>query len=193
MDLLDQCAKIFRFPPKRVTILCVAIFSIASNQASFSQELTNCGQPDFDRFTDRGVFLWQNCGTGDWFLRATNGGVPGETGFNGNLKLSADIEFIAGFNLDPGVNGNQDTLDTSDPRNIDFSFRVFVTAQDGINFRVDPDALACMSITNTANAPVVVGQNSIDFTRPVNIQTLTREGCVGPVLTSPIMLLLLGD
>ncbi len=193
MDFIKRYANFFKFAGKYVAIFSFTLFSITTSQASFAQEMperTNCGIPDFDRFTDRGVFLWQNCGDGLWFLRTSNGGLPGELETNGTLELQSTVQFLTGFNLDPGISGNQDLLDASDPTNIIFRFRVFVTAQDGMNFRVAPDEVACISITNSADAPVIVGQNNIPFTRPFNIHTLTSEGCAGGGL-GPIMSLLL--
>jgi hypothetical protein len=34
-----------------------------------------CGTPTFDRATEQALFVWQHCTTGEWFVRATAGGV----------------------------------------------------------------------------------------------------------------------
>lgn len=203
MDFINRSANFFKFACKYVAIICVtvsslAMFAIATSQVSFAQtilERTNCGIPNFNRFTDRGVFLWQNCGTGDWFMRTSNGGLPGELETNGRLTLSSasDIQFLSGFNLDPGVSGEQDLLDASDPSNIIFRFRVFVTAQDGMNFRINPDTIACMTVSNSAGVPIAVGANNIEFTAPFNIQTLTAQGCAGASVSNIMSLLLIDD
>jgi len=187
MDVSKRIANFSKFALKLIT---VTVFYLTACQPGFAQMPTNCGQPDFDRFSDRGLFLWQNCGTGDWFLRATNGGLSGEFRAEGSLRLASDIEFITGFNLDAGDSGTQDLLDSSNPRNVVFRFRVFTSAQDGADFRVDPTSQTCLFVNNSAGVPIVVGQNNLELRTPLNIQTLSSVGCVS---ISPIISLLLED
>lgn len=197
MDFIKNYANYFKFAGKFAAVFCVTVFSISTTQVGFAQQVMgdrlNCGQPSFDRFTQRGVFLWQDCTSGLWFMRTTNGGLPGELETNGTLMLRSTIQFLTGFNLDPGVSGNQDLLDFSDPTNVIFRFRVFVTAQDGMNFRVAEDEDACMSITNSAGVPVIVGANNTPFSTPFNLNTMTAEGCAGTLVNQIMTTLLLTE
>ncbi len=194
MDFLNGNAVFFKIANRRIAVVLVALFSITISQASMAQIImgdeTNCGQPDFSRFTDRGVFVWQNCGSGDWSLRTTNGGQGDELATEGRLTSSSEVMDFEGFNLDPGPSGMQDLVDSSDLTDIDFRLRVFNVAQDGFNFRLDEEATTCLFVRNSADVPVVVGRNNIEFSAPFNLQTLTPSRCV-PL--TPIISLIIED
>lgn len=190
MDIIIGHVNSFKFAHKIIFLLSAVIFFVTTAQSSFAQERTNCGRPNFDRSSERGVFLWQNCATGDWFIRTTNGGLNGELRTEGRLSLSNNIESIEGFNLDAGDSGQQDLLDFSNPRNIIFRFRIFSAAQDGANFQIASNSRACLFIRNSANLPVIVGRNNLELRSPFNIQTLNGAGCA---VISPIISLLLDD
>ena len=150
--------------------------------SSFSHAMdTPCGAPDYDKTTDQGLYLWQNCGTGEWFFRISSGSAPqsNEYRVSGSLQLSHPIQSIVEFEPD---NEGQDTLDTSDPENIEFTFRVWGDNQDGFDFKLANNTTACLKIAQPSGTPVVISSNNNTVVMPANIKKLDQSDCV--VLTS---------
>lgn len=167
--------------------------------SSFAQSAgVECGRPDFNRFEDRGVFVWQNCGTGEWFIRAVSGGGS-EVRVTGGLGLTEPIAVINAFNLEFGdqSSGLPDSLDSSDAENINFLFRVFQTAQDGVDFQLQSppsDELACLRISTEPTVPIIFGQNNFAVTTTnINLATIDSRGCSAAFIVPPIELLLNQD
>lgn len=166
---------------------CLIALLFSSTLSAQAQPVSDsCGRPDFDRMTDRGFFIWQDCSTNRWFFRATNGGASSEFSAEGRLRLSEDIQSPAPFNLNNI--GVQDIFDLSDPQNVLFRFRVFTIAQDGIDFNLAPDSDACLFVKTSDGSPIVVGRNNLEFSSPLNLNTLSTAKCV---TTTPINYLLL--
>ena len=59
---------------------------------SVTPPATECGQPAYDSATDAGVFIWKDCGTGEWSVRVTGGGSS--TG----LSYQGMVESAGGYN-----------------------------------------------------------------------------------------------
>lgn len=169
-------------------LCCLIVFVLTASSQASAQTADNCGRPDFDRNTDRGFFIWQDCPTGDWFFRATNGGTSSEFTVEGRLRLSSDIQEPEPFNLNNI--GVQDIFDFSDPQNVRFRFRVFSIAQDGIDFRLAPDTKACLFVRTSDGSPIIVGRNNVELRSPLNMNTLSGAGCV---VVEPFVFLLTDD
>ena len=179
-----------------------------------SQEDISCNRPDFDRTTDTGIYIWQICSTNEWFFRVSAGGLPaGPNGVEfrviGSLELSQPIVSIEEFSLAP-VNDEggpqvNDQLDTPtrnaaqmppipfDPENITFNLRVFAEAQDGFDFVLEEGTTACLTVSTSIDAPIVIGGDSTVVTSPINIETASKTLCLGGSVVPPTSLLLLDD
>lgn len=162
---------------------------------NYSVAASSCGVPNYNRATQDGIYLWQICGSKEWFMRAVGGGrnTNNELRVEGNLVSSNPIQTISGFSIDP-PDPNQnfpepDFVDISDRKNIKFRFRVWRDGQDGMDFKLPVNTTACLKIENPAGMPVFVGRSKIEITPPFNLLTLDGNGCSG--ITSFIQLLLL--
>ena len=156
---------------------------------------SSCGVPSYNRATQSGIYLWQVCGSKEWFMRAVGGGRTGtnELRVEGNLVLSKPIKSIVGFSIDP-PDPNQnfpvpDFVDSSDPKDIKFRFRVWRDGQDGIDFELPANATTCLKIETPAGMPVFVGRSKTEITPPFNLITLDGSGCSGIMSTLQMLLL----
>ena len=87
----------------------------------------SCGQPAFDAATESGVFIWRDCSTGTWHLRATAGGDYAL--FEGKVVSDLPLISLTAFNL----NGN-DRLTSVDSRQIDFLIQMWGSNINGFDF-----------------------------------------------------------
>jgi len=182
-----------------VTFLYVCLTT--STNVAFAQETTNCGQPDFDRMTDQGLFLWQHCASGDWSIRGTNGGQSPEFTVTGELVLSEPLEALTPFNLDDDCLAqtteelddckNDYLVDAIDPEKVKFRFRVFQVAQDGADFKLAPDSSACLIVKTNPKVPIIVGGDNVEFSSPLNIVSLKGGGTC--IRLEPVIYLLQED
>lgn len=161
-----------------------------STLAAAPADATTCGRPDYDRSKDRGIYVWQNCGTGQWFFRVSSGGRPPSDEFRveGRLQLDKPFASLNPFSLDSGLNGSQDLFETPDPETADFIFRVWVDAQDGFDFGLTNGTTACLKVNAPDDMPIVIGKDNITANSPVNLETLDPINCAS---TNPGLLLLL--
>jgi len=157
-------------------LCCLIILVLTTLSPTSAQTSDNCGRPTFDRNTDRGFFIWRDCPTNNWFFRAANGSRSDEFRVEGRLRLSNDIQSPEPFNLDNI--GTQDLFDSSDPQNVLFRFRVFASAQDGINFGLLPDTEACLFVSISDGSPIFVGRNKREFSSTIELGTLSGGSCI---------------
>lgn len=131
-----------------------------------------CFAPSYDRFTEAGVFLWDQCdGSGEWRIRVTGGGDPAGVFYEGNLAASSAISHT-GFSIE-----GHDVLDATDPQLLSFVLKTWNAAEDGIDFT--PGADTCLTINDTS-LPIYLGQNRDPVTSPFNLATLQACDVVPP-------------
>jgi len=120
--------------------------------------LPACGAPSpaYNKATENGIFLWNDCGTSRWHLRATGGGVT--TSFQGQLTAAPAL-----------VNLTAVSLEGSDRLPPSFVFNVSGTAQDGIDFSLPVDGQTCFRVDQPNNASVLAGSNRIQLTGGVSL------------------------
>lgn len=175
-----------------ITYLLVCLFLsygsfVSSNEAG---EASSCNMPDFDRTEDTGIFIWQMCSTEQWFFRVSAGGLTDgvELRVIGDLRLDKSISAIEPFSL-----AENDLLDFSDPQNINFNLRVFASAQDGFDFQLQEGTVACLNISTSIDAPIIIGGDNIEVTTPININTVDKTICITPGIVPSAFLLLNED
>ena len=126
-------------------------------------EPAECGEPNYDRTSEPGVFLWKDCSTsnGDsvWQLRVAGGGLAWSP-YIGSL-VSSNLVTATGEQLEPN-----DTLDGNLSDNgLDFTLNVANSALDGINFTIPANSQTCFDISQApATSQVYVGRNRLLLT-----------------------------
>jgi len=126
-------------------------------------EPSACDMPDYDRATEQAVFIWQDCNSGQWFMRATAGGSFVE--LIGSVQSSAPFTSVLPFSIEPN-----DILDfTTDPAVIDFVLRTNNTGQDGFDFEIAGDT--CF-ILEQPDLPIYAGVQRNLLSGAFDIETL---------------------
>ena len=177
-------------------LLFVQIGFISLNiDASFANG-TSCGKPTQNMMTKLGIYLWQNCGSGVWYLRVAGGGSTPINGLTveGSLQSNKAIPSVTGFSLEPAnpqeLNPQPDIVNKTDPKKIKFRFRVWNDARDGMDFKLPDNATVCLKVSSSLNIPVIVGKANTTVYPPINLLKSNSGGCVN---IAPILMLLLDD
>ncbi len=132
-------------------------------------EPEQCAELTFDRDTEPGIFLWQDCtvgGTEDvWNMTISGGGLP-FLPYQGALTST---------NL---VTATGDQLEANDTLNIgsngfDFILNVANRALDAVDFTIPMGGQTCFDAQQLpAGAQVFVGRNRVTSTGPFNLEDL---------------------
>ncbi|MEE9493957.1 MAG: Calx-beta domain-containing protein, partial [Gammaproteobacteria bacterium] len=139
-----------------------AILTIIDNQ------INPCGVPVYDRATEKALFVWQDCATGEWTVRATSGGDSNGAIHTGSVESSAAFASVSGFSIE-----GSDLLDnTTDPARIDYLMKMFGTGEDGFQFTPESGSSSCFRPTGPAGVPVLIGQGKSAVTGAFDLATL---------------------
>ncbi|HEX5787877.1 MAG TPA: FG-GAP-like repeat-containing protein [Woeseiaceae bacterium] len=123
-----------------------------------------CGAPTFDPATDRGLYVWQDCGSAEWFVRAVGGGV--NRTYRGRVQSDAPFATVVPFNIE-----GSDVLDfTTDPARIEYAMEVGNSGQDGFQFEIAGTA-ACLEL-DSPDVKVFVGAQRNPLTPPFDLVSL---------------------
>ncbi|MCG8426016.1 MAG: ASPIC/UnbV domain-containing protein, partial [Chromatiales bacterium] len=137
-------------------------------------EASACGQPDFDPATERGLFLWQDCPTATWHVRATAAG-PDKVVYNGLITAEQDFPSApVPFSIE-----QNDVLDASASRAISFMLSMRNSGQDGFSFDTPASGQVCFEVTAPPDVQLFVGVQKDAVGNTVNLGTL------GPCSTIP--------
>ncbi len=122
-----------------------------------------CGQPG-NYNTRPGLFVWQNCSTGQWHVRAAGGGAATAQEFDGRVVSDRPMTNISNFELDPV---DSVTRELNDKR-IRFDLFVIDFGEDGFSFQAAGAALKlCLKLP--VGGPVFLGKDGAQMTAPVNL------------------------
>jgi hypothetical protein len=113
-----------------------------------------CGQPAYDKAAQAALFVWNDCATNNWHIRATAGGQT--LIYRGSLTPVASLANLAGFSFETG-----DAL----PPN--FIMNVAGTGQDGLDFSL-PSGEVCLALT-APGVPIMAGSDRVQQTEPVSL------------------------
>jgi hypothetical protein len=128
-----------------------------------------CGPPPLNGATDKGVFVWRDCPSGEWRLRTAAAG--GEATYSGTITSGAAYTKVQGIAL-----SEFDQLDyTSNPKQVKFMFQTKGSNLDGVNFLPQDKLSACVRITAPAGSKVYYGPFRVPLTQPLNLDL--RTGC----------------
>ncbi|MDX9741851.1 MAG: hypothetical protein RBT81_11830, partial [Gammaproteobacteria bacterium] len=123
----------------------------------------SCGMPAYDAGRDDGIFLWRNCGTGEWHARLTAGGGP-QRGHGGGVNGSA-VSGVTSIALEA-----DDVLRTVGPTRLEFRMIVAGANVDGFRFMPAESSRACFDV-DTASI-VRVGAAGRMIATPFRLDTL---------------------
>ncbi len=129
------------------------------------QEISDCG-PAYDPGSERAVFIWQDCTTGEWHTRMTPGGQF--TTHTGRLIANQPFGTVS-----PYENEADDFLDWStNPKQIDFALLMSGAGEDGFSFTIPANVEVCFEPSAPSSVPVYVGAARKSVTAPFNLTTL---------------------
>lgn len=142
-------------------------------------EVSSCDEPVFDAATEAGVFIWQNCDTGDWQVRMTSGGSPTTFTYSGSLVSNSPYAQVTPFS-----NEVSDVLDaTTDPLRIAYSMSMLNAGVDGFDFVPAAGASLCFELDGApAGTSVYVGKGRSVAQPPFDPVTLGACGGLPPEL-----------
>lgn len=125
-----------------------------------------CGDPGYDRFSARAaLYVWQDCGTNNWHVRAAGGTQPWEV-YMGEFSSSQSFNGVTISSLE-----NNDIVDTSIPQQISFRLGVAGISEDAIDFEL-PSGNTCLTVSDPASQLILLGNNEMPVTPPIDILTL---------------------
>lgn len=126
-----------------------------------------CGEPDIDRSSEAGVFLWRDCPGGGWQMRVTAGGGP-KIIYEG--QVTADEPFPAP--VTPFSNEGADLVDDSDPNVIVYSLRVANSGWDGLGFETPSSGATCFAAPVPGGITIYVGGEKAAVGATLDLATL---------------------
>lgn len=131
-------------------------------------ELNACGTPAYDPSSDKAMFVWNDCDTGEWFVRVSAGGDPNGVFYQGQVTSSGGFASVSGYSLE-----GSDTLDfTSDPASIDYVLKVWNNGDDGFQFVPVVEEGSCLNLESPSGIPVYAGAGRQAVTPPFELGTL---------------------
>ena len=110
-----------------------------------------CGPPPLNGAVDKGIFVWQDCPTGEWRLRTAAGG--GSAVYAGTITSTATYVRVSGV----GLNSADQLNFTANPKQIVFRFDTRGSATDGANFQPREGTSTCMKVTAPSGSQVFYG------------------------------------
>ncbi len=143
-----------------------------------------CGEPAYLTDLDQALFVWKDCGSGEWHVRATAGGA------------SEPLTYLGAIDIDTGGTGqfssfskksfeSSDSIDFSSSR-IDFAMTTAGAGEDGFSMSLTDGDPGCLSLSTPSGTRIFLGASHIEVSAPFSLSTL--EGCSGdPTLSMESM------
>ena len=133
-----------------------------------------CGPPTTDGAVDQGVFVWRDCATGEWSLRVMSANTA--IAYQGTVTSTSDFTSFT-----PRALESDDVLNTSNPKQIGFTFNSTGAGSDGVDFTLPDGADAYLEIAAPAAAQLFMGP----FKTPISVPTNLEEP-VAPVSSADL-------
>lgn len=131
-----------------------------------------CGTPEFFPDMDSGIFIYKNCNSNRWSIRATaaNNIYFGDKRYRYNAELTSDgaISVVDRVSIE-----SNDSVDTSNFGIVNIEFNVQNGATDGFDFVLN-DPNTCFSLTSPMpdDLRIMLGRNHLPVTLPMNLNTM---------------------
>ena len=121
-----------------------------------------CGAPiNYTPVLDRGIYLWQDCATGVWKLRAASGTGTARQ-YAGRVVSTHAFTSVT----KRGIEAN-DIVNTRDPKKIAFTLNTASPTDDGFDFTFPAAANVVLELTT--NALVYYGKDRINVPMPLTL------------------------
>jgi hypothetical protein len=128
-----------------------------------------CGAPATNGAVDKGVFAWRDCATGKWSVRVWSASTA--ITYRGTITSTSKFTTITRQSLE-----KSDVLNTSNTKQISFTFNSAGTSFDGVDFKLPDGANACLDVTAPAGQKVFIGPFRTPVTQPLDLETQQRCG-----------------
>ena len=129
-----------------------------------------CGPPTLNGAVDKGVFVWRDCATGQWSMRVMSANT--EITYQGTITSTSNFTSFKPQGLEPS-----DSLNTSNPKQIGFTFNSKGTGSDGVDFKLPDGANACLQIAAPSGAQLFMGPFKTPISAPTNLETQVPPPC----------------
>ncbi|BFM05559.1 Calx-beta domain-containing protein [Halioxenophilus aromaticivorans] len=128
-----------------------------------------CAAPSYNGAAERALFVWKDCASGVWSVRATSGGAGSLVGYEGEVSTASGFELVQGVSLE-----SSDSVDSiADPSRIDFYMEMWRHSYDGFDFKPIEETGSCLSIGESPDgALILVGESKIEVSSPLDLNTL---------------------
>ncbi|MCU7890873.1 MAG: hypothetical protein KZQ78_04340 [Candidatus Thiodiazotropha sp. (ex Ustalcina ferruginea)] len=144
------------------------IFDSVGEMTILDDEINPCGAPPYDSSIDQALFVWKDCTSGSWHVRATAGGDPAGVRYTGAVTSNASLSLVAGVSLE-----SSDSLDyTSDPTRIEYLLNIWNNGEDGYQFTPVNGVPTCLRPTAPSGVQVLVGPERQPLTGPFDLESL---------------------
>ena len=141
-----------------------------ANQSPLPTATQECGRPEIDPASERGLFIWKTCDSQQWSMLATAGGqgLP-TTSYEGIVRSDQTLDSVSTVDLDPG-----DVVDVStDPTQISFSLNIQAAGKDGFIFNSPEGAQTCFDVTSLPeDSQIYIGSSKLRLNSSLNLTTL---------------------
>ncbi len=132
--------------------------------------MDTCGEPPLLANREAAVLLWEDCGTGMWYLRATAGGSISKVSYEGTIVSDRAFSSVNPAGVESG-----DLLATPTNDQILFQFNVSKDRTDGLDFLFPARANVCVSL-DTPGASLLVGAGRTPVSGSLDLTTLGSCG-----------------
>lgn len=146
-------------PVNAVLLQDTAVARIVDNEESA------CGEPAVDGSVDASLFVWQDCQTGVWHLRATAGG--GYASYTGGLASPAALAGPTAIDIEP-----HDALNTPSTGEIEFLMQIWGNGLDEFSFQPVPGQPVCLTLEAGGAQTALVGDDRQAYSLPLDLNTL---------------------
>jgi hypothetical protein len=139
-----------------------------------------CNPPSYDKTTEKGVHIWQNCRNGIWHVRVLGGGL--DANYTGNLVLDAGGSNRGSIvNFTPrSIESHADTLTQVDAHTVQFDLSPGAGGEDGFSFELDNlTHLACLQFSSSAGNSFYIGEEKRVINAANGLNLLTMNQCNG--------------
>ncbi|MGC1507012.1 Calx-beta domain-containing protein [Ketobacter sp.] len=142
--------------------------TLSATATIIDDELNACGAPVYDPSVEKALFVWRDCDTGEWYVRASAGGDPAGVFYEGQFTSDDGFTGLSGYSLEPS-----DTLDnTTDPTVIEYVLKIWNNGDDGFQFKPVTEAGSCMNLESPSGIPILAGSEKEPISSPFDLGSL---------------------
>jgi hypothetical protein len=127
-----------------------------------------CGKPNVNGAVEKGAFAWRDCATGVWSMGVWSANTA--ITYQGTITSTSNFTSVKPQGLE-----TNDVLDSSNTKQVAFTFRSSGTGSDGVDFKLPDGANACLKISTPSGAKIYMGPFKIAVAQPMNLET--QKGC----------------